>query len=45
MERCPPRLSMYAALFAFQHVYARIRPVQRGLTDVGAPREYAGGEA
>ena len=26
---------------AFQQVYARIRAVQRGLTDVGAPRELA----
>ena len=39
-SRCPPpALSMYAGLFAFQQGYARVRPVQRGLTDVGAPQE------
>ena len=34
-----PCATMYAAFFAFQQVYARIRAVQRGLTDMGAPRE------
>ena len=39
------QLYAYMAYFAFQHFYARSRAVQRGLTDVGAPREYAQGEA
>ena len=37
-----PCATMYVAFFAFQQVYARIRAVQRGLTDVGAPRELVG---
>ena len=34
-----PCATMYAAFSAFQQVYARIRAVQRRLTDMGAPRE------
>ena len=38
-----PCATMYAACFAFQQIYARIRAVQRGLTDMGAPRELVSG--